>query len=96
MVIRHTRPLGGPNYDAMRAAGKSPRDELLRLQERKGVSDVRIKVHKVVWRSHALNIANSNSRILALRLFFGSSQALIKSQARWTLFKQLVRRSISV
>ena len=96
VVIRHTRPLGGPNYDAMRAAGKSPRDELLRLQERKGVTDVRIKVHKVVWRSRKLRGTNPPSRVLALRLFFGSSQALIQSQARWTLFKQLVRRSISV
>ena len=96
VIIRHTRPLGGPNYDAMRAAGKSPRDELLRLQERKGVKDVRIKVHKVIWRSHRLKPTNSPSRILALRLFFGSSKALIQSQARWTLFKQLVRRSISV
>lgn len=96
VIIRHTRPLGGPNYDAMRAAGKSPRDELIRLQERKGVTDVRIKVHKVVWRSSGSKGTESPSRVLALRLFLGSSKALLKSQARWTLFKQLVRRSISV
>ena len=96
VIIRHTRPLGGPNYDAMRAAGKSPRDELLRLQERKGVTDVRIRVHKAVWRSPGPNRADLNSRALALRLFLGSSKALLKSSARWTLFKQLVRRSISV
>ena len=96
VIIRHTRPLGGPNYDAMRAAGKSPRDELLRLQERKGVTDVRIRVHRAVWRSPGLNMAELNSRALALRLFLGSSKALFKSPARWTLFKQLVRRSISV
>ncbi len=94
IVIHHTRPLGGPNYDAMRAAGKSPRDELLRLQERKGVTDVRIRVHKAIWRKDSARAGASN-RLLALRLFLGSSKALVRSPARWTLFKQLVRRSIS-
>ncbi len=95
VVIRHTRPLGGPNYDAMRAAGKSPRDELLRFQERSSISNVRIKVHKVIWRSRRMVRPDARSRLLALRLFLGSTQALFRSQARWTLFKQLARRTLT-
>ena len=95
VIIRHTRPLGGPNYDAMRAAGKSPRDELLRFEETNSITDVRINVHKAVRRSGKVVYSSSQPRRLAVQLFLGSTQTLLKSQFRWTLFKQLARRVVS-
>ena len=93
VVIRHTRPLGGPNYDAMRAAGKSPRDELLRFEEQQGINAVRIHVHKVIWRSN-WSQPRPRSRALQMRLFLGSLRTLAVSRYRWTLFKQLTRRIV--
>ncbi len=93
VVIRHTRPLGGPNYDAMRAKGKSPRAELIEFQQREGISDVRIQVHKAISRSG--RSLPPRSRRLQMRLFVGSAPALVVSPARWTLFKQLLRRMAS-
>jgi hypothetical protein len=38
--IRHTRPVGGPNYERMVAQGKSPHDDLLRLRRKYAIQDV--------------------------------------------------------
>lgn len=44
-VVRHTRPLGGPNYNAIRAAGVLPHEEFSQLLRRKGVSVFPKTVH---------------------------------------------------
>jgi len=38
--IRHTRPVGGPNYAKMKAEGKSPWDEMKALQRKYNIWDV--------------------------------------------------------
>jgi len=37
--VRHTRPVGGPNYARMREEGKSPFDELARLLRKYAIND---------------------------------------------------------
>ena len=37
--IRHTRPVGGPNYERLRAEGKSPHQELARLRKKYELTD---------------------------------------------------------
>lgn len=38
--IRHTRPVGGPNYERLRAEGKSPHQELARLRKKYELTDI--------------------------------------------------------
>jgi Protein of unknown function (DUF707) len=40
LQMRHTRPVGGPNYARMVAEGKSPRDEMRRLYRKYSLKDV--------------------------------------------------------
>ena len=92
VVIRHTRPLGGPNYDAMRAKGQSPLDELLRFQKAEGIQKVRIEVHRVLWRSERANSHRPHSLAFRLRLLAGHRRAFVQSPIRRALLAQALGR----
>lgn len=92
VVIRHTRPLGGPNYDAMRAKGQSPLDELLKFQEREGIEHVRIEVHKVFWRSKWVKPSRPQSLAFRLKLLAGHVRAVTASPIRGMLLRQVLGR----
>ncbi len=92
VVIRHTRPLGGPNYDAMRAKGNSPLSELLEFQQERGIVHVRIEFHKVIWRSKWIMPARPQSLMFRLKLFMGYTHAFIASPSRWMLLVQALGR----
>lgn len=92
VVIRHTRPLGGPNYDAMRARGESPLDELLEFQKAEGIDHVRVEFHKVLWRSRWIAPALPRSLAFRLRLLMGYTRAFMKSPDRRMLLVQALGR----
>ncbi len=85
VVIRHTRPLGGPNYDAMRARGVSPAQELASFRKAHEVIKIRIEIHRVLRRSGRLENVNGRSLSFAAFLGRGYFRALITSPARWQL-----------
>ena len=90
VVIRHTRPLGGPNYDAMRARGLSPVDELAAFRKAHGVDRVRIEIHRVLWRSGRVEDVRGRSLSFATGLGLGYARALLTSPARWQLCQRLL------
>ena len=92
VVIRHTRPLGGPNYDAMRARGESPLDELLKFQRERGIVNVRIEFHKVLWRSKRTKPVSPKSLAFRLKLLMGYTHAFVGSPSRKMLLMQALGR----
>ncbi len=92
VVIRHTRPLGGPNYDAMRAKGNTPLAELLEFQKREGIENVRIEFHKVLWRSKRFAPESPQSLLFRLKLLLGHSKALVQAPLRGMLLRQALGR----
>ena len=91
VAIRHTRPLGGPNYDAMRAKGQSPRDELERFVQAHGISKTQIEIHRIVLKSGKVKEISRLTPFFVAFLVFGYSQALLESPARWPLLIQIAK-----
>lgn len=91
VVIRHTRELGGPNYDVLRAQGRSPLDELLQFEEQNALHNPRLEFHEVIWRgSHT---PRAPSSILArARLLLGYLHALPVTPDRRKLLRQALGR----
>ena len=91
VVIHHTRPLGGPNYDAMRAAGLSPREELESFVDSHGIKKTQIEIHRVVLKSGKVKEIKRLTPFFAAFLILGYARALIGSQARWPLLIQIAK-----
>lgn len=99
VVIRHTRPLGGPNYDAMRAEGLSPDDELVAFRETHQVGRDRIQIHAVQLRSGKKITVHGPSLAFSRFLIQGYGRAFIRSPLRLRLLKivlGLVRRPFRI
>ena len=92
IIIRHTRPLGGPNYDAMRAKGESPLDELLAFQREAGIDNVRIEIHKVLWRSSRVAPSKPESWMFRAKLLLGHVKAILRSPTGKVLLIQALGR----
>ena len=91
VVIRHTRPLGGPNYDAMRAAGLLPTTELDAFNAAHGVVKTQIEFHRVVLRSGEVREIRGRSLFLLGLLTLGFAHALRVSPARRQLLVQIAK-----
>ncbi len=91
VVVRHTRPLGGPNYDAMRAKGLAPTDELDAFSKAQNITKTQIEIHRVLLRSGRVRDINGLSFFFVSLLGFGFSHALLASPARWQLLDQIAR-----
>jgi len=87
VVIRHTRPLGGPNYDAMRAQGLSPTKEWETFRKDQGIEKNRIEIHRVLWRSGRVEDVRGRSLSFATKFGLGYLHALIGSPTRWQLLR---------
>ena len=87
VVIRHTRPLGGPNYDAMRAKGLSPTDELVSFWGENRLGKDRIQIHAARLRSGKDLVVHGPSLEFSRMLFQGYSGAFIRSPLRLRLLK---------
>ncbi|WP_419758491.1 DUF707 domain-containing protein [Acidisoma sp.] len=99
VAIHHTRPLGGPNYDAMKAAGVSPQDELAAFWKAAGITMQRIEIHRVLWKSGRVDEVTGPSLAYSARLSMGFLTALFVSPARWRLMLhtgRLVKRPFMI
>ena len=92
VVIHHTRPLFGPNYDAMRARGESPVDEWADLMRAEGIKSCRIEFHKVVWKSKSLAPVDPQSLLFRCKLLAGYGRAFTASPFRKMLIIQCLGR----
>ena len=95
VVIRHTRPLGGPNYDAMRAKGELPLDELQDLLKRENITSSRVEFHKVIWRSRLIAPTNRFSLLFRSKLALGFGRAYAAAPHRKVLLVQSVGRFVN-
>lgn len=91
VVIRHTRPLGGPNYDEMRKRGLSPSKELEDFFEAQNITSTQIEIHRVLLRSGKMREVKGRSPFFLMLLGFGYFHALVASPARWPLLVQIGR-----
>ena len=89
--IRHTRPLGGPNYDAMRKKGLSPQVELDEFNRVNAVTKTQIEIHRIKLRSGKAREIKGLTPFFASFLVMGYMDALIHSPARWPLFIQIAK-----
>ena len=92
VVIRHTRPLGGPNYDAMRASGHTPFGEWMALMEKEGVPSCRIEFHQVKWRTGSGGPRHPANLIFRARLLYGYASGFVRSPYRRLLMIQSLGR----
>lgn len=92
IVIRHTRPLGGPDYGAMRAKGQSPLDQLLRFQKAEGIEKARTEFHHVLRRSKRASNDRPESLMFRPRLMSGHWRAFIEAPLRRALLAQALGR----
>jgi Protein of unknown function (DUF707) len=61
VTVRHTRPVGGPNYKLLRQTGVSPWDELRALCKAHGLDEEPMLVtHKAIRRDNAVITAENN------------------------------------
>ncbi len=94
VAMRHTRPLGGPNYDAMKAQGISPDAELDAFWKKHGITTMQVEIHRVQLRSGELRDIRGHSAFLPLLFARGYRQALFASPTRWRLLIQMARLTV--
>ena len=75
VTVRHTRPIGGPNYKSLRAQGISPLVELRAFCKQHEI-DPKITVHKVLSREGRTIQAAGRERRFAMRLLLGCGAAV--------------------
>ena len=94
VAMRHTRPLGGPNYDAMKAQGISPDAELDVFWKRHGITTMQVEIHRVQLRSGRFREIKGHSAFLPLLFARGYAHALLASPTRWRLLIQMARLTV--
>ena len=87
--VQHTRPVGGPNYDALRARGISPWDELRAFCKSNGIEEEPvIFTRRAIYRSGAVIDAQAKPRRFMLSAIAGYLPALRHSPEA----KRMLRR----
>ena len=94
VAMRHTRPLGGPNYDAMKAQGISPDAELDAFWKRHGITTMQIEIHRVQLRSGRCRDIEGRTAFLPSLFVRGYGHALAVSPTRWRLLVQMARLTV--
>lgn len=90
VTVRHTRPIGGPNYAKLREEGISPWDELRSFYRDQGLGEgLEIATYRVVPNQGA-PIAADRSRYLAFRLLLGHLPALRSTPFRGFAARKLL------
>ena len=89
VTVVHTRPVGGPNYAALRAGGISPWDELRRFCRNNGMDERPVMTtHRAVFRNGSVIEAERYPRLFALATILGYLPAIRRSP-EW---RRMVRR----
>jgi hypothetical protein len=87
--VRHTRPVGGPNYKLLRETGVSPWDEMRALWKAHGLGEEPILItHKAIRHDDAVITAGNNHYRFVSDFLFGYLPALRYTHDR----RRMIRR----
>ncbi len=90
VTVRHTRPVGGPNYQALRDGGISPWDELRSFCRTHGIDEEPvITTHLAVRRDGSVVSAQGRQRRFALGAISGYLPALHRTPDRPRMIRRL-------
>ncbi len=90
VTVRHTRPVGGPNYKALREVGVSPWDELREFCKANGIDEEPIMLtHCAVGRNGAVIDTASQPRRFALKIISGYLPALMHTPDPRRMFRRI-------
>lgn len=93
VAVRHTRPIGGPNYKTLRAQGISPLVELRAFCRQHGI-DPKIVIHKSLDRHGRPHLAAGRERRFAMRQLLGCVAALRYAPDRYRVARRIVKTVI--
>jgi hypothetical protein len=87
--VRHTRPVGGPNYKHLQEKGVAAKDEGRAFCVKHGFGEEpEIATHKVILRLGA-TIQAKNSRRMPLLYVVGFLPAIWRTHERWRLLRRM-------
>jgi Protein of unknown function (DUF707) len=90
VTVRHTRPVGGPNYKRLRETGVSPWDEMRALCKAHGLDEEPILVtHKAIRHDDSVVTADKNHYRLVSDFVFGYLPALAHTQDRRRMLRRM-------
>jgi hypothetical protein len=90
ITVRHTRPVGGPNYKLLRQTGVSPWDELRALCKAHGLDEEPILVtHKAIRRDNAVITAENNRYRFVSDFVWGYLPALPHTPDRRRMLRRM-------
>ena len=90
VTVRHTRPVGGPNYKLLREGGISPWDELRRFCAANGIEQApRIVTHKAMLRNGRMLGVEGRERLFAVLSILGLAGAPISSPERRRMLRRM-------
>ena len=90
VTVRHTRPVGGPNYQVLREGGISPWDELRRFCRFNGIDEAPlISTHGAIGRDGRIVDVAGRPRRFALQLISGYLPALRHTPERQRMMRRL-------
>jgi len=93
ITVKHTRPVGGPNYQKLREGGISPWDELRTFCRKNGIDDAPvIHTQGAIMRNGRYLIADRHKLALNLNIMLGSLGAVWVTPEQ----KRMVRRFIGM
>jgi hypothetical protein len=90
ITVRHTRPIGGPNYRILRESGQSPLIELRAFCKKHDI-DPKIETHLAVDREGRLLTADHHPRLFSLRLLAGCMAAMRQSPDRARVVRRMCK-----
>ena len=90
VTVRHTRPVGGPNYKVLRETGVSPWDEMRALCKAHGLGDEPILVTHKAMRHNGIVVTAENNRYQLLSDFvLGYLPALAHTHDRRRMLRRI-------
>jgi hypothetical protein len=90
VTVRHTRPVGGPNYQRLRETGVSPWDEMRALCRANGLSEAPVLVpHQVIRWDDAVIVEERNHYRFVLDFVLGYSPALAHTPDRRRMLRRM-------
>jgi hypothetical protein len=88
--VRHTRPVGGPNYKILREKGVSPWDEMRKVCEAHGLSEEPVLVtHKAIRRNNSVITADKNRYLFLSDFVLGYVPALASTPEPGRMLRRL-------
>jgi hypothetical protein len=90
VTVRHTRPVGGPNYKMLRETGVSPWDEMRALCKEHGLDETPIlSTHTAIRHDGAVITAEKNRYRFVFDLVLGYLPALAQTHERRRMLRRI-------